>query len=170
MYNQAFDPYNGIYRMLYIMKYLDMKDDIEVDRLRIFDFYLLFPYKIYKIHLKKTEGKFKELRKRVNHKRNPYNVSPNDRRFFERLRPYQMIALSHIASYGIISTSLLLQQKVKIIDADKLQTVMSKLEKLPVSEQNVLAWLTYCFRCTPLKGEYGLKYRTELMEYKYDGC
>lgn len=156
--------------MLYIMKYLDMGKDMDVDRLRIFDYYLLFPYKIHKIHLKKTEVTFKDLRKHVKSTRNPYNVSPNDRRFFERLRPYQMIALSHIASYGIISTESLLQQKVKVIDADKMQMVMSKLEELPALERNVLAWLTYCFRDTPLKGEFGLKYRTELLEYKYDGC
>ncbi len=162
--------YNGIYRMLYIMKYLNMEKGMEVDRLRIFDYYLLFPYKIYKIHLKKTEATFKDLRKKVKCTRNPYNVSPNDRRFFERLRPYQMIALSHIASYGIISTELLLQQKVKVVDADKMQMVISRLEKLPALEQNVLSWLSYCFRDTPLKGAYGLKYRTELLEYKYDGC
>lgn len=51
-----------------------------------------------------------------------------------------------------------------------MQMVISKLEELPALERNVLAWLTYCFRDTPLKGEFGLKYRTELLEYKYDGC
>ena len=39
----------------------------------------------------------------------------------------------------------------------------------PVGDANVIAWLYHCFRATPMGGEYGLKYRTQLMEYKYDG-
>ena len=49
MYNPAFDPFNGIYRMLNILRYFGVGEIIEVDRLRIYDFYLLFPYKTYKI-------------------------------------------------------------------------------------------------------------------------
>ena len=59
MYNPAFDPSNGIYRMLNILKHFDVNECIEVDRLRIYDFYLLFPYKAYSIRLKKTETRFK---------------------------------------------------------------------------------------------------------------
>ena len=61
MYNPAFDPFNGIYRMLNILKHFDADECIEVDRLRIYDFYLLFPYKAYRIRLQKTETRFKKL-------------------------------------------------------------------------------------------------------------
>ena len=157
MYNPAFDPFNGIYRMLNILRHFGVGEIIEVDRLRIYDFYLLFPYKTYKIRFKRTEE-------------NPYNTSSNDRRLFERLRPYQMIALSHLASYGLISPSLLLEHRVKIIDYGKMQQVLSQLEMMPAAESNIISWLCYCFRTTPLNGNYGLKYRTKLLESKYDGC
>ena len=101
---------------------------------------------------------------------NPYNVSSNDRRLFERLRPYQMIALSHLASYGLINPKLLLEQRVKVIDTGKMQQVLSLLEPMPESEHNVISWLSYCFHNLPLNGSYGLKYRTQLLESKYDGC
>ena len=55
MYNPAFDPFNGIYRMLNILRHFGVGEIIEVDRLRIYDFYLLFPYKTYKIRFKRTE-------------------------------------------------------------------------------------------------------------------
>lgn len=55
MYNPAFDPFNGIYRMLNILKHFDVNECVEVDRLRIYDFYLLFPYKAYKIRLQKRK-------------------------------------------------------------------------------------------------------------------
>lgn len=171
MYNPAFDPFNGIYRMLNILRHFGVGEIIEVDRLRIYDFYLLFPYKTYQIRFKRTEENFrKRLTQYVEKKENPYNTSSNDRRLFERLRPYQMIALSHLASYGLISPSQLLEYRVKIIDYGKMQQVLSQLEMMPAAENNIISWLCYCFRATPLNGNYGLKYRTKLLKSKYDGC
>lgn len=70
MYNPAFDPFNGIYRMLNILKHFDTHEIVEVDRLRIYDFYLLFPYKAYMIRFKKTEADWKkQLSKFVKEKR-----------------------------------------------------------------------------------------------------
>lgn len=172
MYNPAFDPFSGIYRMLNILKHFDTREIVEVDRLRIYDFYLLFPYKAYKIRMKPTEGKLKRrLAEFVKEKKaNPYNKVTNDRRLFQQLQPYQMIALSHIASYGLIDPQLLLDQKVKISDAAKMQQVMVQLEDMSDKEKNMISWLNLCFRTTPLAGTYGLKHRTQLLEYKYDGC
>ena len=122
MYNPAFDPFNGIYRMLNILKHFDTHDIVEVDRLRIYDFYLLFPYKAFNIRLKSTETDYKKrLARFVKEKKaNPYNKTTSDRRLFLQLQRYQMIALSHIASYGLIDPQLLLHQKVKVSDAAKM--------------------------------------------------
>lgn len=171
MYNPAFDPFNGIFRMLHILKHFEEEEFVEVDRLRIYDFYLLFPYKAYNIRLKSTEKDFRKTRHQYISKiKNPYNESTNDRRLFEQLRPYQMIALSHIASYGLISPEHLLRQQVKVADAGKMKLVMAQLGEMRATERNVVSWLNLCFRTTPLCGVYGLKYRTQLLEYKYDGC
>lgn len=174
MYIPAFDPFHTIFRMLQILKHFDGDDTVEVDRLRIFDFYLLFPYKVHNIRLKKNETEFRQLRnERIKERTaNPYNAVTHDRQFFERLRPYQMIALSHLASYGLIDPELFQEQQVKVLDKDKMQQVMAQLDNniLTESERNVVSWLCYCFRTTPLNGVYGLKYRTQLLESKYDGC
>ena len=154
MYVPAFDPFHAIYRMLNILKRFDGNEMVEVDRLRIYDFYLLFPFQANKTSLKIT----------------PYNSISNSRRIFERLRPCQMIALSHLASYGLIDPKMLLQQKVAVADADKMRQVMSQLDEMPSEESNVLSWLMLSFRNTPLNGVDGLKYRTKLIESKYDGC
>lgn len=169
MYIPAFDTFNTIYRMLHVLRHFEGDDIVEVDRLRIFDFYLLFPYRAYGIHLRQREEDFRSMRaKYIEKKANPYNMTTNDRRLFERLRAYQMIALSHLASYGLIDPGMLLQQKVRVADADKMRNVMAQLDKMPADEDNVLAWLSHCFRHTPLGGEYGLRYRTQLLESKYD--
>ena len=171
MYVTAFDPFHTIYRMLYILKRFDGNETVEVDRLRIYDFYLLFPYQANKISLKSDEKQLKESRRKyIPGQITPYNSISNSRRLFERLRPYQMIALSHLASYGLIDPEMLLQQKVSVTDADKMQQVMSQLDEMPSEESNVLSWLMLSFRNTPLNGVDGLKHRTKLIESKYDGC
>ena len=154
MYVPAFDPFHAIYRMLNILKRFDGNEMVEVDRLRIYDFYLLFPFQANKTSLKIT----------------PYNYISNSRRIFERLRPYQMIALSHLASYGLINPEMLLQQKVSVTDTEKMQQVMSQLDEMSPEDVNVLSWLMLSFRNTPLNGVDGLKHRTKLIESKYDGC
>ena len=171
MYVPAFDPFHTIYRMLNILKRFDGNETIEVDRLRIYDFYLLFPYQANKISLKSDEKQLKESRRKyIPGQITPYSSISNSRRLFERLRPYQMIALSHLASYGLIDPEMLLQQKVSVTDADKMRQVMSQLDEMPSEESNVLSWLMLSFRNTPLNGVDGLKHRTKLIESKYDGC
>lgn len=43
IYSPAFDLYHCIYRMLQILGRFTEGDIMETDRLRIYDFYLLFP-------------------------------------------------------------------------------------------------------------------------------
>lgn len=170
MYTPAFDPFNAIYRILSILQHFDMEKEVEVDRIRIFDFYLLFPYKTAKITMGKDDVEIKTMRTRyIKSKETPYNFNLNDRKLYERLRPYQMIALSHLASYGLIDPQRLLQQKVKILNPDLMREVISKLDAMSADEQNTLSWLSISFRTLSLNGPHGLKSRTHLIESKYDG-
>lgn len=52
IYNQAFDLYHCIFRILNFLNRFNPSDIIEVDKLRIWDFYFLFPNKVYDIRLK----------------------------------------------------------------------------------------------------------------------
>lgn len=170
MYTPAFDPFNAIYRFLQILQHFDMEKEVEVDRLRIFDFYLLFPYKTAKITMGKDDAEIKSMRTRyIKSKENPYNFNLNDRKLYERLRPYQMIALSHLASYGLIDPQRLMQHRVKILNPNLMREVISKLEAMSDDEKNTLSWLSFSFRTMSLNGPRGLKSRTHLMESKYDG-
>jgi len=64
VYHPAYDLYHTVYRMLHILTKFDKSDFVEVDRIRIWDFYILFPEKIYGIKLKREEVDIKELIKR----------------------------------------------------------------------------------------------------------
>lgn len=170
MYNQAFDIYHGIYRIIHILERFHDNETIELDRLRIWDFYLLFPYKTYEIRLGREFHEMVSLRKRyIKKDANPYDSVFDGRKFLERLRPYQIGALSCLASYGIVHSEKLLNNEVEISDKSRLIELTQNIDKLTSEENNVLSWLFTFFRTFPMNGANGFKSRTKLLISKYDG-
>lgn len=171
IYCPAFDLYHCIYRMLQILGRFTEGDSMETDRLRIYDFYLLFPHKIHAIRIPLTARVAREHRKLyVKKKENPFNIVPCESRLMERLKPYQVSALHHLASYGIIDASLLAEGKVRIANAETLRSVLKDLQQPLDQERNALSWLMLYTKTIPLGGVDGLKDRTMLLEYRYDAC
>jgi hypothetical protein len=169
MYNQAFDLYHTIFRIFQFLNRFNSDDLIEVDRLRIWDFYLLFPNKIHEVKLKKEEGDIRKLRNNyISKKDNPYEAVYENRKVFEKIKPYQRAALNCIASYGIINKEMLQQNRIVIINKDVLNKYISELGELSPKEKNIISLLTSHFYLMSLYGTDGLKDRTNLMESKYD--
>jgi hypothetical protein len=169
VYNQALDMYHTIFRFLQFLNSFDAETHIEVDRLRIWDFYLLFPNKIHTIHLKQDESDIRKLLKQfVKENKNPYEIVAEDRKVFEKIKPYQLAALNCIASYGIIDKSVLNQQRVLITNKELLNEFVNNFGKLPATEKNIISFMTSHFYQMSMFGKYGLKQRTNLMESKYD--
>lgn len=170
MYNQAFDLYHTLFRMLHILNKFDVKEKVEVERLRIWDFYLLFPNKVYSIHIRGSE--FQEAKsqiKFISKADNPYNTILDGRKFLEKVRPYQMAALSYLASLGIVATENLSNQEVVLLNREKLNSILENIGELNTQEKNTLSWLSINFKTFPLNGPKGLKDRTGLLISKYDG-
>ncbi len=169
VYNQAFDLYHTIFRFLHFINKFDTDSPIEVERLRIWDFYLLFPSKIHEIRLKQTESDIREIRKGfIRDTKNPYEKVTEDRKVFEKIKPYQLAALNCIVSYGIIDKSLLNQQRVSVLNKEILNNFINNFEELSAKERNVIALMTSHFNQISLFGPDGLKNRTNLIESKYD--
>lgn len=168
-YNPAFDLYHCIYRMLHILGRLVQGESIDVDKVRIWDFYLLFPQKVYGIHMRRDDSEYLNLRKiYIQKSNNPYEYSGDNRKLFERLKPYQMTALSSLVSYGVIDREQFLNKKLVICDNLKFQKLITDLEPLDTKEANVLSFMSLFTKEMSLSGENGLKQRTELMEFRYD--
>jgi len=169
VYNQAFDLYHTIFRLLNFLNKFESGATIEAERLRIWDFYLLFPNKIHEIHLKQTETDIRQLRKSfVRESKNPYEKVTENRKVFEKIKPYQLSALNCIASYKIIDKALLNQQQVSIISKEILKDFVDKSEELSATEKNVISLMTLHFSQISLMGIDGLKGRTNLIESRYD--
>jgi hypothetical protein len=169
VYHQAFDLYHSVYRILQILSNFNRKDFVELDRLRIWDFYLLFPEKMSSIKLKKEEKDVRTIIKDyVTKKENPYELLSDNRKMFEKIKPYQLSALKSLASYGIIDKEYLQLNRVKVLSKDLIIEYLSKLQPLSAQELNAVKLLTSHFYSIAMFGKDGLKARTNLLESKYD--
>jgi hypothetical protein len=164
VYHPAFDIYNCVFRILQIMNL--MKDDeIEVDRLRIWDFYLTFPNEARKISF---PNDLAELRKVFKSKsENPYEDLMDSKRIIERMEPYQTSALRCLASYGLIDGISLSKSVVKRTEKPIPGDLLAKIADLNIEKSNIIK-LILGFRELPLYGKVGLKFRTGLIDFKYD--
>ncbi len=169
VYNQAFDLYHTIFRLLHFLNKFENKTVLEIERVRIWDFYLLFPSKIHEIRLKQSESDIRKIRKEfIKDSKNPYERITDNRKVFEKIKPYQQAAINCIASYGIIDKSLLHQQRISIINKNILVEIVNNFDELEAKEKNVIALMTSHFNQVSLFGTDGLKSRTNLIESKYD--
>jgi len=169
VYQQAFDLYHAIYRIINILGNFKYADSIELDRLRIWDYYLLFPNKLKNISLKRDEQDIKKLiNNYISKEQNPYEVILNDRKMLEKIRPFQMGALKYLASIGLIDKDYLKNNRISKISDDVLSELKQITQELTPQEKNTISLLTGHFFYVPLVGKDGLKNRTHLLESRYD--
>ncbi|MCZ2085749.1 MAG: hypothetical protein LC112_15885 [Flavobacteriales bacterium] len=169
LYNNAFDLYHTIFRMLHLISKVDSDSSIEVDRIRIWDYYLLFPTQIFHIKPRQNEVEFKKILKQLNIiKTNPYQRISDERMTIEKIKPYQIAALNCLASYKIINKDDLLEDKITILSKELLRQYVDSIGNLSSREKNIITIVTSQFYDISLFGENGLKSRSDLLESKYD--
>lgn len=168
VYHPAFDLYHSVYRIILLLTHFKRNEYVEVDRLRIWDYYVLFPNRMNKIKLKRDEADIRTLIRNYisTHNNNPYEQVYDDKKMFEKIKPYQMTAIKCLASYGIINKDYLSLNKVSIISEDLLKKYADM--EPSVQEKNAVGLLTSHFYNMSLYGPNGLKSRTQLIESKYD--
>jgi hypothetical protein len=143
---------------------------IELDRVRIWDYYLLFPNEMHKIKLKKRDEKDVRLiiEKFIPLKDNPYEVILDNRKMFERIRPYQLSALKSLVSYGILDKEYWKLNRIRITSKERLTKYSEKSQEPGIRDNNLVKLLTSHFYTMSMFGEWGLKNRSNLIETKYD--
>lgn len=162
IYHPAYDAYHCVFRMLCIVSKLP---NIELDKARLLDFYLLFPSAISKIRLPKTHSSGRQLAKLLaNVYRDPINPSAT----FRELKYIQEAALKCMVASGFVEAKsyevgLVVRTKLPLPD-NMLEAISAYLEKNLELSEFVLDELA----TIPLKGLDGLKDRTGLLEYRYD--
>ena len=168
IYHQAFDLYHTAYRIIQLLTYFKRGESVEIERLRIWDYYLLFPIEMQRIKFSSNEKDIKENIKTFitkNRKENSYEIIFDSRKMFEKIKPYQMAALKSLASYGIINIDYITTGYVTPISTEIIEKHSPQFEPLSISEQNAIKLLTSHYYLMSLNM---MKEKTNLIENKYD--
>lgn len=163
-YHKALDTNHAIFRVLTLLTFAK-EIDLEIERLRILDFYYTFPHLIAQISFpagflqRKTEFKFPD---------NPYRYKGNAKFLLAQLRIFQETAINLLAAKELIDPDKVNQGKVGRGSAPIPSAIKDAISISISRDQELLSLLVNDFGKVPLLGSGGLKQRTGLMEYKYD--
>jgi hypothetical protein len=165
IYDPSLDPNHYIFRLLRIVSSIE-GGEIEVDKYRILDFYLLYPSALAKFRLPESSASnIKKAKKIIENKYNLIN-SPNFH--FRKIEDFQKAAMWHLALLGFLNKEKLetgiLKRADKRLAGELEERVSINKSYLDEIESFILSGALEL----PLLGKNGLKDRSGLMEYKYD--
>ncbi|MDV7413523.1 ABC-three component system middle component 5 [Acinetobacter baumannii] len=163
VYNPAYDIYHCIYRLVFVLKKVNINNPIEVDRLKIIDFYLVFPYLITEIRLPREVSGVRRFFKTYSTK---YRKVTNKYVTFQTMKPLQEQAIDYLCLKGYISYL----NDGKITPTPLINSLNLPLRSSFFGDQanNIENNLFDFFLKYEFYGKDGLKDRTNLMEFKYD--
>lgn len=163
IYNQAYDLYHSMFRILQITE--KNKDTLEIDKLRILDFYLAFPSEL--IAIKSFQG-FKKYEKYIKAESNKYERIIDRKRLFFKMEHIQLSAIKALVSYGLIDPETFKKGKIKRTETKLSEQLQIRLNEVNESNPNLITLITGPLASMNLNGHLGLKVRTNLIEFKYD--
>ena len=162
-YHPAFDVYHAIFRLLVILDSNERKW-IELERLRIYDFYLLFPRELGSVRMSPLMLTTKRELSRLPQ----YEAIENPARVFYRLEPLFNHAVDFLLLQGFIEKDANDIPQVRLLGKalePDLEGIVAKRK-----EQSSLPLMTLHgeLNSYSLFGPSGLKARTNLLPSRYD--
>lgn len=164
LYHPYKDSNHCAFRILSILNKLD--SEIQLDQLKLIDFFYLFPHFLKDI--KPWPRELKAFRKHLNDFGEPYENTPNKKKMFFDIEVIQNQALLKLASRELISVDKLKKRSVELDKIKIPNELISQIQEDKFNNGNILTVLVDGLCNIPWSGENGLKMRSGLMEYKYD--
>lgn len=165
IYDPASDINHFVFRLIKILSRSPI-DEFEFDRYRILDFYLLFPTALEDFSAPKDVSS--SVKKAVKSYKSRYNTIHDKKLQFNATFDLQKIATRYLASIGILDRKKL-DQNILMFSRenlpDQLHIIKPPLSNDIASLENFLLRDSYKI---DLLGQFGLKARSGLIEYKYD--
>jgi len=164
LYHPYSDARHCVFRLLRLLEHIGTRE-VELQRLRIWDFYLLFPEALTLIRLPQGNTK---LKRQLEAGRNSYDVMPDTKRAFARLEPMQQAAVKHLAAKGLIDAKQLSDGKVVRTGTPLPDELRSMILERNASASALVKFLTTTFFTLELYGSQGVRHRTDLFDHRYD--
>lgn len=163
IYNQAYDLYHTIFRMVLITS--KISKPIEIDKLRILDFYFVYPTELLDI---RKPIWFRKYEKFLKPEINKYDKIRDPKRVFYRMNTIQSQAIKILVAYGHFENDAF--EKGAVIKTNKTlpEELSNKIEEANAKNFNIISLLAGPLSDIDLYGHLGLKERTGLIEFRYD--
>ena len=163
-YHPAQDIYHCIFRQLLLLENLPGKKSA-LDRLRILDFYLLFPSLLNEVRVPKS---LVARRNKLADKPSSYEIIEDPYRLFAQLEGIQVSATRLLASCELVSLDEVRKREI-VRTLDEIPAKLASAIQQGVEEKGeLLVFLTGPFFNLDFYGPNGLKARTGLMVHTYD--
>lgn len=162
VYHPVYNVYHCIFRIASIFKHINR---IEIDKLRILDFYLLFPSIISEVKLPREFQKIKKEAKKLS---NIYHDPINHLITFREIQDIQMAALNSLMCAELINKKDLEEGYVVRTNKEIPNHLLTLIESFLSKNRNIYEFILKDLAALQLTGKNGLKDRTGLLEYKYD--
>lgn len=166
-YNEAFDPYHAVFRFLRLHLACDIGAKLPFDTLRIFDFYLLFPFRLQSMKFFASDKGWRKISKTYED-RVPYGAMPDDSTVFARMEPFQRAAAASLVHSGYLSSDAWNTNEVQFTPETLPPGFSERCSALNAQMADIINILCQIKSRYPLGGHGGLKDRTGLLEYRYD--
>lgn len=166
-YNEAFDPYHCVFRMVRLHVACGIMRPIQFDTLRIMDFYLLFPFRLQNMKFAEGDRSWRRVSKSYLD-RAPYGELPDDHSIFIRMEPFQRAAAASLVERGYLSPSAWDRNEISFTPARLPADLKERCEALNGGMADLIEILCALKEKYSLNGPGGLKDRTGLLEYRYD--
>lgn len=163
IYSQAYDLYHTMFRILQITE--KTKQDLEVDKLRILDFYLAFPAELLEI---RSFVGFKKYERFLKAESNTYERVIDRKRLFFKMEHIQISAMKALISYDLFDANEFKNGKLKRTNIELSENLALRIKNANEENQNLITLITGPLASMNLYGHLGLKERTNLIEFKYD--
>lgn len=163
IYSPAYDLYHTMFRILQITE--RNEHVMEVDKLRILDFYLAFPAEL--LEIQSFRG-FNKYRKYLKAEKNQYERVIDRKRLFFKMEHIQISAMKALVSYSLLDANEFKNGKVKRTETPLNEQLTSRIQEEFKTNQNLLTLITGPLASLDLYGHLGLKVKTNLIEFKYD--
>lgn len=152
-----------MYRFISIAKLLP-KEQFSFTRLRIYDFFFLFPHLASDISFPRAKG-VAQIKKQANCFQKPYERLPDKKRLFSEISDYHIQALQILKAKNIFNAN---DDILSLGDNFFVESIQNLVNDNAYINNDYFSQLMNALENVDISGENGLKERTGLMEFRYD--
>ncbi|QDL32622.1 ABC-three component system middle component 5 [Serratia liquefaciens] len=162
VYHPAYDAYHCLFRMMAIMERVG---EVEIDKLKMLDFYILFPSLLSRVRMPRQ---FSKIKKNAEHAHNEYHDPLNPGMTFKEMRHIQDAAIKCMLATGYISQENFNNGYVVRTDKKLPEKLSLDMREFLEQKEPFSSFIIQKLAHFHLTGPDGLKSRTQLMEHRYD--